>query len=230
MTKVDVQFIVVGEAAVGKTTMVATLNDRHYCRVEPTIGVEFTSRDMEVNSAACPAIPGGIEPVTVKVWDTAGQERYRALIHGYFRNKAAAFLVFDVTNSESFRACNFWWRELQKNSNNSQMVIVLVGNKCEAKMEPRRRVSHTAARDWAKDHGISYYEISARQNDRVKEMFQETLLKVLTLMDLHPRRRRASTLDPRSSYLPITNPSPGVTISHTRPSPESSWGTCCTLM
>ena len=136
-----------GDAAVGKTTMVATLDDRHYCRIEPTIGVEFTAKEMNVELPEALAHGATKSKVKVKVWDTAGQERYRSLIHSYFRNKAIAFLVFDVTSLASFRGCEFWWRELVAKGS-KELIIVLVGNKCEAKMEPRRMVTHIVARDW----------------------------------------------------------------------------------
>lgn len=32
------------------------------------------------------------------IWDTAGQERFRSLAPMYYRNAAAAMIVFDVTN------------------------------------------------------------------------------------------------------------------------------------
>ncbi len=32
------------------------------------------------------------------IWDTAGQERFRSLAPMYYRNAAAAIIVFDVTN------------------------------------------------------------------------------------------------------------------------------------
>ena len=173
MTEVDIECIVVGQAGVGKSTMVATLNDRHYHNIEPTIGVEFSSKEMEVELPSAIAAPDS--KIQVKLWDTAGQERYRSLIKSYFRKKALAFLVFDVTSGASFRACEFWWRELQKHGS-SQMLVVLVGNKCEPKMEPFRVVHHVQARDWAKDKGVAYYEVSARQNSGIQTMFEEYFL------------------------------------------------------
>jgi small GTP-binding protein len=226
MTHVDIECIVVGDTAVGKTTMVATLNDSHYCRIEPTIGVEYSAKELEVALPQNHGLKGA--KLKVKVWDTAGQERYRALIGAYFRNKAIGFLVFDVTSIPSFRSCEHWFSELKRNGS-SQMEIVLVGNKCEAKMEPRRAVKHAVARDWAKSKGIPYYEISARQNAGVKEMFETSLTRVCTKMDYHPLRRRVLTLDPRSRYVPVTNPSPGVTLTHVRKPSSSEWP-CCTLM
>ena len=231
MTQVDIECIVIGETGVGKTTMVATLNDRHYCRIEPTIGVEFSAKEMDV--VLSPSLLTAQSPppkVKVKVWDTAGQERFRSLIHSYFRNKAIGFIVFDVTSRVSFGACEFWWKTAKEHGS-AKMNLVLVGNKCEPKMEARRVVKHTDARDWARSKGIPYYEISARQNAGVKEMFEESLARVFVATDFHPIRQRVSTLDPRSHHIPITSPGPGVTVTHRRPpTPPASWTQCCSLM
>lgn len=230
MTRVDIECIVIGDAAVGKTTMVATLNNRHYCRIEPTIGVEFTAKEMDV------ALPPSLltnhtqdTVVKVKVWDTAGQERYRSLIHSYFRNKAVAFLVFDVTSRRSFDACEYWF-SAARDHGSSKMQLVLVGNKCEPKMESRRMVKHVEARDWARAKGIPYYEISARQNVGIKEMFETSLALVFAQTDFHPLRQRLSTLDPRSHHVPVTRPGPGLMLTHARPSSAKTWSQCCSLM
>lgn len=217
--------IVVGEAAVGKTTMVATLNDKHYCRIEPTIGVEYSSKDMEVTLPPSHGLEGAT--IKVKLWDTAGQERYRSLIGSYFRSKAIGFLVFDVTSMASFHACEFWYEQLVRKGSVG-MEIVLVANKCEAKMDHRRMVTHIEARDWAQSKKIAYYEISARQNKGVKEMFEETLTRVCLKMDFHPMHQRVLTLDPRSHHLPVSSPKPGVMVVYQRPS-NNSWS-CCSLM
>ena len=45
-----------------------------------------------------------LDDATVKfeIWDTAGQERYRSLAPMYYRGAAAAIIVYDITNPDSF--------------------------------------------------------------------------------------------------------------------------------
>lgn len=42
--------------------------------------------------------------------DTAGQERYRSLAPMYYRGAAAAVVVFDVTNRDTFEGAKSWVR------------------------------------------------------------------------------------------------------------------------
>ena len=46
--------------------------------------------------------------VSIQVWDTAGQERYKSITSTYYRGADGFFLVFDLTNRDSFRAVDIW--------------------------------------------------------------------------------------------------------------------------
>ena len=52
----------------------------------------------------------------LEVWDTAGQERYASLAPLYYRGAAAAAVVFDVGDRESFGKARHWVGELQRNA------------------------------------------------------------------------------------------------------------------
>lgn len=52
----------------------------------------------------------------LEVWDTAGQERYSSLAPLYYRGAAAAAVVFDVCDRESFAKARHWVGELQRNA------------------------------------------------------------------------------------------------------------------
>jgi len=42
------------------------------------------------------------------IWDTLGQEKFKSLAPIFFRKSVGAFLVYDVTNEESFHALEGW--------------------------------------------------------------------------------------------------------------------------
>ncbi len=48
--------------------------------------------------------------------DTAGQERYASLAPLYYRGAAAALVVFDITQEDTFEKAKYWVTELQKNT------------------------------------------------------------------------------------------------------------------
>lgn len=47
--------------------------------------------------------------IKFQVWDTAGEERYRDLTRNIYRGAHGFFIVYDVTNKESFEKAKFYW-------------------------------------------------------------------------------------------------------------------------
>ncbi len=80
------------------------------------------------NTAAFLTQTVALDDATVKfeIWDTAGQERYRSLAPMYYRGAAAAIIVYDITNPDSFAGAKSWVKELQRRGD-TNVVIVLVG-------------------------------------------------------------------------------------------------------
>lgn len=63
--------IVIGDAAVGKSSLLVRLTeDRFLVNNDPTIGIEFGSHMVTLES--------GVR-VKLQVWDTAGSERFRSV-------------------------------------------------------------------------------------------------------------------------------------------------------
>lgn len=40
--------------------------------------------------------------VKIQIWDTAGQERFASITKAYFRGAHMCFLIYDITNRDSF--------------------------------------------------------------------------------------------------------------------------------
>ena len=66
----------------------------------------------------------------LQIWDTAGQERFRSMAPMYYRGAKAAMLVFDLGNEESFHHAMSWLKDLKTHAD-PDLVLVLVGNKCD---------------------------------------------------------------------------------------------------
>lgn len=66
--------------------------------------------------------------VKFEIWDTAGQERYRSLAPMYYRGAAAAIVVYDITNPDSFAGAKSWVKELQRRGDQN-VVIAMVSTK-----------------------------------------------------------------------------------------------------
>jgi small GTP-binding protein len=113
--------------------------------------------------------------VKFEIWDTAGQERYRSLAPMYYRGAAAAIVVYDITNPDSFTGAKSWVKELQRRGDPS-VVIALAGNKAD--LESRRAVELEEAAQYAAEHGLLHLETSAKNAQNVKALFIEIAQKL----------------------------------------------------
>jgi small GTP-binding protein len=107
--------------------------------------------------------------------DTAGQERYRSLAPMYYRGAAAAIVVYDITNPDSFTGAKSWVKELQRRGD-PNVVIALAGNKAD--LESRRKVEYEDANAYAEENGILHLETSAKNANNVKALFVEIAKKL----------------------------------------------------
>lgn len=137
-----------------------------------TIGVDFHTTTIRVNGVA----------VHFQLWDTAGQEDFRSITASFFRNAVAGFLVFDVTNRESFDHLNLWITEAKSKCNpEHDIVLLLVGNKADL-AEERREVTHDEAKCFAVQHNLNYMETSAKSGANVQEASMKLTEILLSLI------------------------------------------------
>ena len=108
--------------------------------------------------------------VKFEIWDTAGQERYRSLAPMYYRGAAAAIVVYDITDPDSFAGAKSWVKELQRRGD-PNVIIALAGNKAD--LETRRKVSLEDAEAYAEENGILHVVTSAKEGTNVKSLFVE---------------------------------------------------------
>jgi small GTP-binding protein len=89
--------VLIGDKAVGKSSLVLRfVRDAFSESVQTTIGAAFASKDVPVTTRS------GNGTAKLQLWDTAGEELYRAMTRSFFRDAAAALVVFDVTSRDSF--------------------------------------------------------------------------------------------------------------------------------
>lgn len=92
----------------------------------------------------------------------------------YYKNAIGACVVFDVTSRESFEKCQQWVKELNEKAG-ADIRIVIVGNKIDL---DDHQVSKDEASDYARNLGLQYYEVSAKQNIGVDELFKDLAKKL----------------------------------------------------
>ena len=166
--------VLIGDSTVGKTSLLCRMKDKtgELPAASTTIGVDFHTTAINVNGVL----------VNFQLWDTAGQEDFRSITVSFFRNAVAGFLVFDVTNRESFDHLNIWITEAKLKCNSEQdIVLLLVGNKAD--LERQREVSHDEAQCFADQHNIDYMETSAKSGANVYEASMKLTERLLSLID-----------------------------------------------
>ena len=73
-------------------------------------------------------IEGTADWAQVQIWDTLGQEKFHSLAPLFFRRAVGAFLVYDVSDRESFDCLELWHQQILKNVDN-RVIVMLIGNK-----------------------------------------------------------------------------------------------------
>ena len=160
------KLVLLGDTAVGKSCLVVRfVRDEFFAFQEPTIGAAFLSKNVTIDNST----------VQFEIWDTAGQERYRSLAPMYYRGAAAAIVVYDITNQESFAGAKTWVKELQRRGD-PNVVIALAGNKND--LEENRQVPTEEAREYAAENDLIFLETSAKTADHVQDVFTEIARKL----------------------------------------------------
>jgi len=157
------KLIVLGSAAVGKTTLVNRfLKNEKIIDYRPTLGISISSQEYHVQ---------GFKDDTIKflIFDLAGQSFFKRVRRDYYRGANCAFIVYDVTRRDTFNdAIDFWLKDAQKELGN--IPFVLIGNKID--MEEDRVIRKEEGMEKAKELKSFFIETSALNNINVQDTFK----------------------------------------------------------
>ena len=167
------KLVLLGDSSVGKTSITRRMITNTFSEFQDsTIGASFITKHVETSK----------ENINYEIWDTAGQERYRSLAPMYYRGAHCVFLVFDLTNRDSYDAIKNWEKEI-KNNAKDVVLTILIGNKsdlCVSRQMPEREVE-----EYAESISAKYYETSAKSGIRINTI-QDYMNKMLPRLHKTP--------------------------------------------
>ncbi|EGC39232.1 racD, RHO family GTPase [Dictyostelium purpureum] len=223
--KKTVKVVVVGDGAVGKTSLLILYTTKAFPKdYVPTVFDNFNCLEMYDN-----------KPVNLVLWDTAGQEDYDNLRPLSYPQTDVFIICYSVVKRDSLDNIKYKWLP-EINLTNAGTPIILVGTKTdlredkktlqqlqEAKQEPISREEGLAL---AKEIGaVQFFECSALTGNGVNDIFASAIKSAFN----KPAAASPSTSKTSSSSKKTTTTSTGSSSqspSASKPAGEKklSWG------
>lgn len=175
----SVKCVLVGDGAVGKTSLVVSYTTNGY----PTEYVPTAFDNYSV------VVTVDNQPIRLQLCDTAGQDDFDSLRPLCYPNAAVLLLCFSVVCPTSFQnASQKWLPELRRHCPDAP--IVLVGTQCDLRTDVKvlielarygeEPVPESAARHAAHRMGaLAYVECSALTQKNLKEVFDTAIVAAL---------------------------------------------------
>jgi Ras-related protein Rab-6A len=92
------------------------------------------------------------------------------------RNADGAFIVYDITNEQSFQDVEYWHEQI-KLSSNDDIIIYLLGNKKD--LQKNRLIDSSRGSNKSKKLGMNkFVEVSAKTKENLMETFKEFYLEI----------------------------------------------------
>ncbi len=165
------KLIVIGDPEVGKTSIVLRFTDNAFKRTYLyTVGVNITRKELNLENKY---------KIQFVIWDIAGQSKYEMIRTHFYEGADCFFLVFDLTNLESFQSISKWYQDLKNHIENTPKLRgFLLGNKKD--LTDDRKISTQQASELANKLNLEYLETSALTGESVAESFSKIAKTLIT--------------------------------------------------
>lgn len=148
----EIKMILLGETAVGKTSIIARYVDNNFSdTVMSSTSMTYVQKKLTINK----------QTIQLNIWDTIGQEKFRSLSKLFFKDTKIVVLVYSITSLASFEGLNYWMN-LYKETIGDDAILGVVGNKSDLFLE--QEVDEEKGAEFAEKNGGFFELISAKEN------------------------------------------------------------------
>ena len=160
--KDSVKVVLLGEAGVGKTSIITRYIANSFSQVVMTsTGSSFVSKRIELN---------GNKKIKLQIWDTAGQEKYRSLAKIFYQSASVAILVYDVTLKRTFANLKEYWVGEIKANAPDDIILAIAANKSDDYIN--QEVNIQEGKDLAKSLNAIFVCTSAKLGNGIDDLFK----------------------------------------------------------
>ena len=161
------KILLIGDLGVGKSCVILRYVEGDFPgNIMSSIGVDFKTKQIDLDDRL----------IKLQIWDTAGHEKFRTITTSYYKSAHAIIILYDITQKASFDHIRNWITEIDKFGKQG-VLKVIVGNKLD--MENNRKITKEVAENLALKYGIKLWEVSAKDNTNIEEMFLDTIKTLL---------------------------------------------------
>ena len=112
---------ILGDGSVGKSSIIASFKDDGFTPVyKQTLGIDFFEKKLKIKDDLF---------ISIKLWDVGGQSINSRNLDKYLSSSDILFLVYDVTNPQSFSNLDDWMSKIKQYSKSN--LIYLIANKID---------------------------------------------------------------------------------------------------
>lgn len=161
---------IVGDGSTGKSSIINAFKTEGFLPVyKQTIGIEFYEKCLQIR---------GDLTVYLRIWDVGGQSINSKNLEKYVSNSNVVFLVYDVTNAESFQNMDDWLQTVRKHAKSKPQKLYLVGNKID--LYNLRVVTEKQHDAFVRDNKLAGgLFVSARTGENVVRTFNQVAAELL---------------------------------------------------
>ncbi|MCK4848900.1 MAG: GTP-binding protein [Candidatus Heimdallarchaeota archaeon] len=171
MTKFLFKIVLIGDGAVGKTSI-----RRRY------MGEGFKTDFLATMGADFAYLKTKIDDYNIEwsIWDLAGQQAFRGVMKSYYKGAMGALAVYDVTQTKTLDSLDSWVSEVRERAGTfSDLPVVLVGNKIDLRPEIPSSLKTLQGFVKSKSLNADFVETSAKTGEAIEEAFTKLARKII---------------------------------------------------